>query len=794
VTIQILPMTESVAPVDDSGLGCLRTEQGNLPLAAIDVAADITGLAYRVELTQEFVNPHSTTLEATYVFPLPDRAAVTGMSMTAADRVIEAVLQERAAAREAYDKALAAGQRASIAEEERPDVFTMRVGNILPGERVTVALTMAGPLAYTDGAATFRFPLVVAPRYIPGAPLDGAAAGDGWAADTDAVPDASRITPPVLLPGFPNPVRLSLSVGIDPAGLELGEVRSSLHAVSRPEEGGRWRIAPGERANRDFVLRLGYGSTSVSSALALYPDASGSEGTFDVTVLPPVAAAVGRPRDVVLVLDRSGSMAGWKMVSARRAAARIVDTLTATDRFAVLTFDTVIDRPEGLASGLVEGSDRNRYRAVRHLSGVDARGGTEMAEPLRQAVSLLSDSSRDRVLILVTDGQVGNEDQILRHVGELRGIRVHTIGIDRAVNAGFLGRLAGAGGGLFELVESEDRLDEVMTQIHRRLGAPLVSDVTLEPAGLSIMDDTVTPSRLPDLFPGVPLVIRGRYREAGGGLVVRGRLGDGSPWSTTVAGSVHSNGAGSAIWARSHLRDLEDRYAVGAPYGQAGPAAVELERRIVETSLRFGVLCRFTAYVAVDPRVVAAGEPGHRVIQPVEPVEGWDMLAGGVPMPMSFAMPAPAPAPAPMMPGGPGAAGPPARAPKFPMAMGRRMMAQIRDAAPVDWTPQRDGLGEPAAAPVPPPAPGRAPLAVQAREQLDRLRAATDRVVALRQLAEWLEQSAVELTAAGADAAALAAEIRSGAVLVDDLWARAIALLERLADVPTRRRAFWKRD
>ena len=305
-------------------------------------------------------------LEATYVFPLPDRGAVTRMRMTADGRVVEAELREREAARQAYDEAIASGRRASIAEEERPDVFTMRVGNILPGERVSIALTLVSPLAYEDGEATFRFPLVVAPRYIPGGALADIAVGDGYADDTDAVPDASRITPPVLLPGFPHPVPLAIDVGIDPAGLTLSEVRSSLHAVSTDD--GRIRVQPGERANRDFVLRLRYGAEDLTDSLVLVPDAEGDEGTYQLTVLPPVSSAPPRPRDLVLVLDRSGSMAGWKMVAARRAAARIVDTLTSADRFAVLTFDDRIDRPAGLPDGLVEASDRQpvpRCRAPR---------------------------------------------------------------------------------------------------------------------------------------------------------------------------------------------------------------------------------------------------------------------------------------------------------------------------------------------------------------------------------------------------------------------------------------------
>ncbi|QFY08273.1 VWA domain-containing protein [Nonomuraea phyllanthi] len=590
-------------PVPDAGFGALLTERGNLPLESVDVAADISGLIAGVEVTQGFRNPFDVTLEATYVFPLPDRAAVTGFRMEADDRVIEGVLKERAQARADYDRALSEGRRAAIAEEDRPDVFTIRVGNILPGERVSVRLTMSQPLPYEDGAATFRFPLVVAPRYIPGSPLDGPPAGDGAAPDTDAVPDASRISPPVLLPGFPDPVRLSLRASVDAAGLELRELASSLHVVE--EEGGTVRLRPGERLDRDFILRLSF---DTSTSLQLDGPAE-QGGTFALTVVPPPVQATRVPRDLVLLLDRSGSMGGWKMVAARRAAARIVDTLTELDRFAVLTFDSVV---EEAFEGLVEASDRNRYRAVEHLARVDARGGTELLEPLRRAVALLgAGTERERVVVLVTDGQVGNEDQILEQAGgALSAMRVHTVGIDRAVNAGFLGRLAGLGAGRCELVESEDRLDAAMEQIHRRIGAPLVTDLSLK--GLDVEPDTV--SHLGSIFPGVPLRVYGRFR-AGSSLTVRGMAADG-PWEEQVAGMTVDNPAIRAVWARAHLRELEDRYAMGEH---------DLESRIVRTSLEYGVLCRFTAYVAIDTRQVAEGGPEHRVIQPVEPPSGWEM-------------------------------------------------------------------------------------------------------------------------------------------------------------------------
>ncbi len=627
---------------DEGGLGTLRTDRGNLPLERIDAHATITGLVARTVLTEDFRNPHDVALEATYVFPLPPRAAVTGLRMEADGRTVEADLQERAEARATYDAALAAGQRASIAEEERPDVFTLRVGNLMPGERVTVRLTMVGPLPYEDGEATYRLPLVVAPRYIPGDPLPGRSVGDGVEPDTDAVPDASRITPPILLPGFPNPVRLGIRVDVDPGGLTLHGIRSSLHAISSSVEGQVTSVAiePGERVDRDFLLRLAYGEKeATASALTVEPDDSDAlQGTFELTVLPPVDAAAPRPRDVVLVLDRSGSMGGWKMVAARRAAARIVDTLTDADRFAVLTFDSVVEHPKDLPADLVDGTDRNRFRAVEHLAGVTSRGGTEMLAPLREAATLLAakpGAERERVLVLVTDGQVGNEDQILSELtGALGGVRVHTVGIDRAVNAGFLGRLAAVGGGRCELVESEDRLDEALDRIHRRIGTPLLTNLTLSTDGMTLVEGTTSPARMPDGFVGVPLTIRGRYSGSAPGAAARlqGTTAAGEPWQVTVPAVPAASSVLAPVWARGHLRDLEDRYAAGAENPR------ELERQIVAVSLQYKVLCRFTALVAVDSRVVAEGGPAHRMIQPVELPSGWDIdqfhavpLAGSAP-------------------------------------------------------------------------------------------------------------------------------------------------------------------
>lgn len=815
--IGVVDVTGDRRPTEDDGLGCLRTGRGNLPLEALDVHATVTGLASLTTITQVFHNPHDEPLEATYVFPLPARAAVTALRVEADGRVVEGVLKERGEARVDYDRAVSEGKRAAIAEEERPGVFTTRVGNIVPGERVTVRLTLAGVLAYEDDAAEYRLPLVVAPRYIPGTPLPGGQVGDGVAPDTDAVPDASRISPPVLLPGFPNPVRLSLVVDVDPAGLPPAQPSASLHATVTEETAGgyRVRVEPGARVDRDFLLRLRFADADVvRTSLAVRPDEDGRGGTFALTVLPPAGTGPAKGRDVVLVLDRSGSMHGWKVVAARRAASRVIDSLGAGDRFAVLAFDNHLDSPAALPEGLAEATDRNRYRAVEFLAGLDARGGTEMLAPLRRAAELLGgEGERERVLVLVTDGQVGDEDRLLREVATgLAGVRVHTVGIDRAVNAAFLQRLAGSTGRC-ELVESEDRLDEAMRQIHHRIGAPVLTGLDVRPAGLAVEDGSLAPAPLPDLFPGAPVVVTGRYAgEPAGAVEVTGSGG----WRQRVDASASDNPALAAVWARARVRDLEDRYVVGSG-DRSG-----LERRIVETSLRFGVLSRFTAFVAVDERVVNEGGQVRRVTQPVELPDGWTApddrfapVAGGFGAPAGMPMAAFAAAPAgvtarlgemPRKRAGRPLAGSPPVPPPAPMPAAPESTAG--SAAPGSAAPKPASPGSAAPGSTTPgsttPDPAAPDVTAFLTEALAELRDADDpgaRPVLLSRLHEAITRHLPAWRAAGASAELTGALTRLTAELstpttdraeVERRLRLAITTLEELVE-PRRRKPFWKR-
>ena len=610
-----------------AGFGALDTERGLLPLIALDVDVRVAGVVASVEVAQTFVNTTGVAIEATYMFPLPDRAAVHRFRMEVAGRVVEGVVEERGAAREHYDEAIAAGHRAAITEEERAGVFTLRVGNLMPGETATVRLSLIGPLPVDDGEVTFRFPLVVAPRYMPGTALGGDQAGLGSAVDTDLVPDASRISPPVSLPGCPNLVRLGVRVALEDP--HVRDVASSLHAVTSTRRDAHViEIQPGERLDRDFILRWRVDGSELRSSLVCADDADGRAGTFMLTMVPPSTTALAqKPRDVVFVLDRSGSMQGWKMVAARRAVARMIDTLTSRDRFLAIAFDNDIELvPERT---LVDASDRNRYRAVEKLAKIEARGGTELAEPLQRAARFLAGGTddRERVIVLVTDGQVGNEDHILRELASnLRNVKMFTLGIDQAVNAAFLKRLAAAGGGLCELVESEDRLDAVMAKVHRRIGAPIATEIALDTT-LDIDGFVTSPYKLPDVYAGAPVTIHGRYRGTAPVGVTIDVIGAslGEAMRHTVARDPNAAPAPwlAASWARAHIRDLEDRYAA------AQDSATE--QKIIAVSTKFGVLSRFTAFLAIDRNEVAnKGGWVRQIVQPVDSPAGWEGGGGNV--------------------------------------------------------------------------------------------------------------------------------------------------------------------
>lgn len=596
---------------DERGPAELRSARGALPLRAVSVRAEVVGTTAEVEVEQVFANDFDESLEVSYVFPLPDLAAVTRCEMRVDGRVVMATLQERGEAREAYANAVEAGKTAALAEQERPGVFTMTLGNLAAGAEARVRFAMAYPLPREQDRHVFRFPLVVAERYVPGVATAQEPVGDGVARDTDEVIDASRVSPPRRAPGARGP-RLDAVVALAHGALELDDLECNMKAIEQHRERGRRvvRIDPDAELARDLVLRFRLAGAGLQSQLWTQLDDDQRHGTFELVIAPPIAAIRPRPRDIVIVLDRSGSMDGWKIVVARRAVARLIDTLDDDDRFAVFAFGSETIAPMDLPyDRLHRATARNRVRACEFSNNLLASGGTEMAQPLDLAVSMLDDDApeRDRWIVLITDGQVANEDALVGAVARTTA-KIAAVGIDDAVNASLLRRLAAQTGGMVEYVDATHRLDDMLDRIHLVIRAPALERVMLE--GATLLPNTIVPSAPLNVFPGVPLVVRGRYREALPSVRILARRHS-EPFSQTVAAASETPLALRTCWAREQLLALEDRM-VGEPRRRS-----DLATEMIALSLQHGVLSRFTAFVAIDERGDEVPVATRHIAQPV---------------------------------------------------------------------------------------------------------------------------------------------------------------------------------
>lgn len=638
---------ESQPEESNRGFGSLKSEFGNLPLRQLGYHSRVVGLAMRTCITQTFYNPFDEVIEATYIFPIDGEQAVVDCEMRVGQRTIRACLKERGEARRDYARAMRYGYRAALLEENRAETFSMKVGNIPPGEAIQVRIETVGVLPVVDGEWTLRLPLVVAPRYTSGLALPQSPAGSGTTQDTEQVPDASTVTPPTWLPGFANPVQLRLDVDIQMDQLMEStlakQLRSSLHAVLverdefQPASRCRVSVQPGERVDRDFVLRGRIDASQVKTSLALESDSRDrSTMTFALHIVPPRAES-HEGRNIVFLLDRSSSMMGWKMAAARRGMSRLVDSLAARDRFQVLAFDNQVEffpldaKKNGVSQrGWLESGDVQRYEAVRWLARIEPRGGTEMGLAIEHGLRAFAargenQPQRQNAIVLVTDGQVTGEDSLLRLLGTIpqeHRPKLFCLGIDRAVNGSVLQRLAKCSGGTYELVESEKRLDEVLRRFSQEMGSPAISRLRIKSRAENAV--SLAPTNAETLFSARSVSIYGRtsFHESLT-LNLTGTLANGEPWQQEVTSSAVRAGDPPVLqplWGKARVREMEDELAL------CGHRDPQLTQQIIECSLACNVLSRLTAFVAVDEsEQVSSGEALHAIVQPSAYPEGWAM-------------------------------------------------------------------------------------------------------------------------------------------------------------------------
>lgn len=611
------PQADWALTEEQRNFGCLRSQRGALPLSELRLKLALRGLDFSLRLTQTFVNVHNDSLEAVYIFPLPARAAVSAFRMITQNGEIQGQLKERGKARSDYQQAVAAGHQAAMVEEERPEIFTMTVGNLPAQETVTIHLDLDGPLTCSDDHAYFRFPLVVAPRFIPGESLPGKDVGLGTSPDTHQVPDASRITPPTLLPGYPNPVTLQVEIDLDSPLLNWPELESTLPLEVTAEN--RLNYAPGSgKIDHDFLLVMPFHPQEMKSSLQIQPPDKGQDSLhpFCLTLVPPASLSQQTaPKDVVILLDRSGSMTGWSMLAARRTVARLLESLNNRDSFCILAFD---DRCQEVRPGaqedpapamfklnqprLIEATDRNTCDFSTALEKIDARGGTDIAQAVKEGLKRYPTKAKERSrhLILITDGQIGNEGEIQAILAG-KAVKVFTIGIGSAPNAGFLQGLSQSTGGLCQLVVNEADFNNCMLNICRRIGGPSLQNVTVAGA-----QDLVYQHN--DLYPGLATRIYGRLSAPGETIQITAFKAGGQEVSWEIPAQT-CQGTVERLWAREQLLQMEYAYTVSAR-GAPSP------QQIIEFSLQYGVLCRFTAFLAIDQRSHVPIQ-AHTQLQPV---------------------------------------------------------------------------------------------------------------------------------------------------------------------------------
>src|SRR5262245_37997869 len=625
--------TARVMPADmRSGALLLRTNDQDgfveAPRLGTDVDLTVSGPTARARVTQIFHNPTDGWVEAVYVYPLPDGGAVDTLKMIVGNRVIVGDIQEREQARQTYEQARSAGQNATLPEQERPNIFTNAVANIRPGETVLVQIEYQEPVRQSGDEFSLRVPLVVAPRYIPEPVVQTVdfGRGRGWGTVSDPVPDRDRITPPVLDPRQHGPVNpTSISVRLQ-AGFPLGEMKSHHHAVKIESAGNDTRIIKLDGlvpADRDFELTW-RAAPARAPSVGLFREHVGDAEYLLAFVTPPVLpqkadspmGQENRPREIVFVIDNSGSMGGTSMVQAKASLTYALGRLAPADRFNVIRFDHTMDV---LFAAAVPADGENVAKAKAFVAALQAQGGTDMVPPMRAALtdSGETDSRYLRQVVFLTDGAIGNERELLDTIGAMRGRSpLFMVGIGSAPNTFLMTRAAEIGRGTFTHIGSVDQVEERMRALFEKLESPAVTNLA---ATFSDRQADMTPAMLPDLYRGEPLVLAAKLGELAGTLEIKGRIGE-QPWSVRLPLASAAEGQGlSKVWARRKIADAE----VARTLRRLKPE--EADGVILALALDHRLVTRLTSLVAVD--ATPSRPDGARLTRadlPLNLPAGWD--------------------------------------------------------------------------------------------------------------------------------------------------------------------------
>ncbi len=585
-----------------------------MPLEHTDVRAEITGHIARVEVAQTFANPLDVKIEAVYIFPLPQDAAIDRMEIRLDYRTVRGVIMKREEARRVYREAKAAGYIAALLDQERPNIFTQSLANILPGERIEVAIRYFETLHYEADRYTFTFPMVVGPRFSP----DRTAGTGAMPKDEQpsSGPDATPINPPVLEPGRRPGHDVALEVRLD-AGTTIRRLDSPTHRVETRHEGdGRAivNLAPDDTIpNKDFVLHYEVGG--VEPEVVVLTHRSESDGYFLMQIQPGriPSAPVFMPKEMIFVVDCSGSMSGEPIAQVRDAMRYALENLHPLDNFQIIRFS---DKAKAFANKPVPATPAHIARGLEFIERLSGNGGTIMKGGIRKALGYPDDPQRLRIISLMTDGFIGNEKEVLAYIDEHLGeARLFPFGVGSSPNRYLIDELAFMGRGAPAYVPPSDRDGEAVHRFFERIRSPYLTHIELDWGGLQV--DRLSPGRIPDLFVGQPVTVLGRYTLEGvGAVTLKARLG-GQPFVRTYPVALplreESGPAIASIWARSAIAELSRKNLVASDSRHA--------EAITDLALAHDLVSAYTSFVAV---------------------EDWHSTGPGVPERMNVAAPLPA--------------------------------------------------------------------------------------------------------------------------------------------------------
>jgi Ca-activated chloride channel homolog len=584
-----------------------------------EVTAKIAGNISRVEVVQKFENPFPESLEAVYVFPLPDEAAVDDMEIKIGDRIIKANIKRRDEALEIYQKAREQGRTAGLLEQERDNIFTQSLANIKPGEKIEVTIRYTESLKFAGGDYEFVFPTVVGPRYI-----------------SQNTSDADRINPPLLPPGTRSGHDIAISVEID-AGVAIGDIRSTSHQITTERNGNivRVQLANYDKIpNKDLILRYRVSGENTRATVLSQADQRG--GHFATYLIPALNYKTNEivPKDVVFLMDTSGSQQGEPLAKSKELMRRFIQGLNPKDTFTIIDF---ANTAQALSANPLANTAQNRQSAINYIDRLQANGGTELLNGIQTVMKFpAAPTERLRSIVLITDGYIGNEKEVLALVQQSikPGNRLYSFGVGSSVNRFLLNRLAQVGRGTSQVIRQDEPSAEAAEKFFRQINSPVLTNIEISWEGMGEKPE-IYPIAPPDLFTSQPLVLFGKKSDrTNGQLRIRGTQAGGKAYeqilpvnfaqsggrqreSTSAAAIVtdFGNPAVAQLWGRSRIKDLMNQM-----FGGETPSLVEA---VTNTALAYRLLSEYTAFVAVSEEVRVEPDGARRRVQvPVELPQG----------------------------------------------------------------------------------------------------------------------------------------------------------------------------